>query len=152
MTSDTGVKSSLPNHICIAVKDIDKTTKFLSAVLGPLGLGPWDIQETTQGKDVVTVGEPFTIKLAVASWEALGPVVLELIQPLAGNSIWAQFIETKGEGLHHIAYGVPDYDAEVSKLKEQGGRMTAAGVFQGRHWCYFDTEPGGTIFEIMEQK
>lgn len=152
MPSETEARSSLPNHICIAVKDAEKTAKFLSTILGPLGLGPWEIQESTQGKDVVTVGEPFTIKLAVASWKALGPVVLELIQPIAGDSIWAQFISAKGEGLHHIAYGVPDYDLEVSKLKEQGGRMTAAGIFQGRRWCYFETEPGGTIFEIMEQK
>lgn len=151
MPSETSRSSALPTHICIVVKDIEKTTQLLSSILGPLGLGPWEIVETTQGRDVVTVGEPFTIKLAVAKWEALGPVVLELIQPIEGNSVWAQFIEAKGEGLHHIAYGVSNFDEEVAKLKKNGGKMTAAGVFRGKRWCYFDTEPGGTVFEIMEQ-
>ena len=152
MAADINAKSSaLPNHVCIVVKDIEKASKFLSSILGPLGLGDWDIQETTQGKELVTVGEPFTIKLASAKWDAMKPVVLELIQPVAGNSIWKQFIETKGEGLHHIAYGSSDYDSEIAKLKEHGGTMIAAGFFQGRRWCYVDTEPGGTVFEIMEQ-
>ena len=148
MPSDAGSTSALPNHICIVVKDIEKTTEFLSSILG---CGPWEIIESTQGKDVVTIGEPFTIKLAVANWKALGPVILELIQPVEGRSIWAQFIETKGEGLHHIAYGASNFDEEVSKLKEKGGRMIAGGVFEGKRWCYFDTEPGGTILEVMEQ-
>lgn len=151
MPSDTGRKSALPNHICVAVKDIEKATEFLSSILAPLGLGTWEIVESSPRKEEITVGEPFTIKLAVAKWEALGPVVLELIQPVAGRSIWAQFIETKGEGLHHIAYGVSNFDEEVSKLQEHGGTMIAGGIFQGRRWCYFDTEPGGTMFEVMEQ-
>lgn len=153
MTSEVKVQSSLPNHIGIVVKDVEETAKLLTNIWGPLGLlGPWDFQEDTQGKDVVTVGEPFTLKLGIATWQALGPVVLELLEPVTENSVWDLFIKTKGEGIHHIAYAVSNYDAEVARLVGQGGKMTVAGVYQGRRWCYFEGYPGGIVLEIMEQK
>ena len=148
MPSNTGGTTALPNHVCIVVKDIQKTMEFLSSLLG---IKPWELVESTQGKDVVTVGDPFTIKLAAANWGALGPVALELIQPVKGNSVWAQFLQAKGEGIHHIAYGAPNFDKEVSKLKKDGGTLIASGIFGGKRWAYFDTQPGGTVLEIMEQ-
>ena len=150
MASDIGVPSSVPNHIGIVVKDVGETARLLTAIWGPLGLGPWDFQETTQGKDIVTVGEPFALKLGVASWQAL--VVLELLQPVSENSLFSQFIKEKGEGIHHIAYGVSNYDDEVAKLKESGGGMIAGGIFKGRRWCYYEIDPSGIVLELMEQK
>jgi methylmalonyl-CoA/ethylmalonyl-CoA epimerase len=34
-----------------------------------------------------------------------------------------QFLEKKGEGLHHIAYEVPDLEAALAELKEKGVRL-----------------------------
>lgn len=91
MQSNTGaVALPAPEHISIIVKDIDKTAEFLSLIWG---LGPWLTWEYSPGKDDISVGEPFTIK---GAWAMLEPVVLELIQPIGGRSIWSQFLETKG--------------------------------------------------------
>ena len=98
------------------VKDVDKTIEFLSSTAG---LGPWQIFEYSAEKDEVMVGEPFKIKVAWA--DVGGPLVYELIQPLVGRSVWAQFLETKGEGLHVIAYSTPSNWGEiVPKLQAQG--------------------------------
>jgi len=145
MQSDTGtIALPSPNHIGVVVKDVDETTKFLSSVGG---LGPWQTFEYSPHKDNMIVGEPFTLKMAITK---LGSTVLELLQPVEGNSIWAQALETKGEGIHHIAFSVSNWEEMVSKLQEQGSRMVAGSVFGDNRWCYFDTKPGGIIVELMD--
>lgn len=133
-----------PNHIGVVVKDVDKTTKFLSSMWG---LGPWHTLDCKARKDDMIVGEPFRLKIAFAK---LGSTVLELLQPVEGNSIWAQALETEGEGIHHIAFSVSNWDEMVSKLQERGGKMVGGAIFDGKRWCYFDTKPGGIIVEFMD--
>ena len=145
MPSDTGATSQ-PTlyHIGVVVKDIDKTAEFLSSILG---IGPWDVEEYSPREDELMVGEPFKQKAAMAK---LGPVELELLEQLEGGDVWLEFLKTSGEGVHHICFTVPNWEEMVSKLKEQGSRMVAGGIFHGKRWCYFDTEPGGIIVELDE--
>jgi len=151
MQSDTGaIAPSSLDHIGIVVKDIDQTVKFLSSVLG---LGPWQIFETVEyykdkmKVDELGVGEPFRLKLAFAR---LGTIVVELLQPLEGRSVYSQFLETKGEGLHHIAYNVSDFDAVASKLERHGCRIIAGGFAEGKRWAFFDAKSGGIILEPLD--
>ncbi len=130
------------DHIGVVVKDVDKTVEFLTSVLG---LGPWQIFETVEYYkdemkiDELRVGEPFRLKLAFAR---LGPIVVELLQPLEGTSVYSQFLETKGEGVHHIAFNVSDFDDKASKLEEHGCRIVAGGFAEGKRWAFFDTKRG----------
>ena len=144
MQSDNTIALPSPNHIGVVVKDTDKTTKFLSSMWG---LGPWQTFEYSPSKDEMIVGEPFGLKMA---WAKLGSVVLELLQPVDRNSIWAQALETMGEGIHHIAFSVSNWDEMVSRFEEQGGRMVAGAIFEGKRWSYFNTKPGGIIIEFMD--
>ncbi|MFC2024195.1 VOC family protein [Chloroflexota bacterium] len=141
--TDANAISSL-EHIGVVVKDMDKTTKFLSSTLG---LGPWDIFEYSTIKDEVTVGEPFRVKTAHTN---LGPTILELLQPLDEGSIWVHLLKTKGEGLHNIAFNVSNYDEWVSKLQGQGATIVLGAIFRGKRWCYLDTKVGGITFELIE--
>ena len=134
-----------PEHIGVIVKDIDETAEFLSSTLG---LGPWLISEHSFLKDEMWAGEPFSIKAAHAR---LGSVVLELLQPLGEGSLWGQFLETKGGGLHHIAFCIPNWEEVVAKLQEQGSKMLWGSRFDGKRVCFFETKPGGIIIEIDEQ-
>ena len=133
-----------PGHLGVVVEDIDKTTEFLSRVLG---LGPWQVIDYAPTKDELTIGEPFRLRLAVAE---MAPLVLELIQPLEGKSIWSEFLKSKGEGLHHIAFTVPNWGEMVQKMEEAGSRVAAGGSSNGKRWCYFETRPGGIIIELGE--
>jgi len=146
MPSDIGAVA-LPasiGHIGVVVEDIDKTMEFLSSIWG---LGPWQTLEISLGKDMLIVGEPFRQKLA---WAKLGSTTLELIQQLEGGGPWPEFLKTKGEGVHHIGFKLSNWDEMVAKLKQQGGKMVAGGVFEGKRWCYFDTKPGGILVEFGE--
>ena len=45
---------------------------------------------------------------------------IELLESLDPNGPIAKFIAKKGEGLHHIAFEVPDIQAEMERLKNEG--------------------------------
>ncbi|MBA7609007.1 hypothetical protein ES703_16193 [subsurface metagenome] len=144
MQSDLGgILFPAPDHIGVMVKDADKTIEFLSSILG---LGPWLMLE--ESFDEMWAGEPFSVKGGHAR---LGSVVLEILQPLEKGSLWGQFVETKGEGLHHIAFCFPNWEETVAKLQEQGSKMLLGSRFDGKRFCFFETKPGGIIIEIGEQ-
>jgi catechol 2,3-dioxygenase-like lactoylglutathione lyase family enzyme len=146
MASESSPTSLSPvYHIGVIVEDIDKTTKLLSSLLG---LGPWQIVEAELREEDMLMGEPCTLKLAGAQ---LGTTILELLQPIKGKSLWGEFLETKGEGIHHIAYSVENLDEMASAIQEQGGRMLIGGVApNGKRWAYFETKPGGLVIEFEE--
>lgn len=142
----TGIPLHSVDHIAYLVKDLDKTRKFLSSVFG---LGPWFVPfDYSPSKEELKYGEPFSMR---ASGTKIGAVELHLIQPLDKDSIWAQWIRTHGEGIHHIAFAPSKCSDIVSKLQKEPGitMMAGAGEF-GKHWYYFSTDPGGMIMEFQD--
>ncbi|MEN9381284.1 MAG: methylmalonyl-CoA epimerase [Bacteroidota bacterium] len=45
---------------------------------------------------------------------------IELLESKDPDGVIAKFIEKKGEGMHHIAFEVPDIIAEMERLKSEG--------------------------------
>lgn len=139
-------------QIGVIVQDLDQTMKHLSDIFG---IGPWrviswpppdrtDIKRFYHGQP----GE-FTARMAFAE---LGPVELELIQPVSGASIWADFLAERGGGLHHIRFNVPEMEPVVEYLAGQNIPVAqqGSGIRPGTTWANFDTERllGFTI-EVM---
>jgi methylmalonyl-CoA/ethylmalonyl-CoA epimerase len=50
----------------------------------------------------------------------MGDTKIELLESVTADGIIAKFIEKKGEGIHHIAFEVPDILAEMERLKNEG--------------------------------
>ena len=148
MQSGTGVTVlPSPYKISAVVKDVDKTTEFLSSTIG---LGPWETFDYSAQKDEIIVGEPFKIRVAWAN--VGGPLIYEVIQQLEGNGVWSQFLKTKGEGLHVLSYSVPsNWEEVVKKLQAQGATMLVGAIFEGKRWCYLETKPGGIRIELTEE-
>lgn len=48
---------------------------------------------------------------------------IELLEPTSPDSTIAKFIEKKGEGIHHIAYCVPNTQEALDKAKELGVQL-----------------------------
>jgi methylmalonyl-CoA/ethylmalonyl-CoA epimerase len=133
------------SHLGLAVKDTGRTIQFISSIWN---IGTPEIFDYEPKREELIAGEPFKVRLVFVKF---GAVPIELLQPPDDKSIWAKFIKTKGEGIHHIAFGVSNYDEMVSKLQEQGHPMLVAASFQGCRWCYFDTSPGGMVVEFREE-
>jgi catechol 2,3-dioxygenase-like lactoylglutathione lyase family enzyme len=114
------------------------------------GLGPWKKFERLVTKEQMLAegayNSSYTLKIAAAPW---GPV-LELLQPAGGKSVWSDFLETNGEGIHHLCFDVSNWDEVVAQLKKQGARLLVGAKTEVVSWCYFETNPGGLIVEIKK--
>ena len=133
------------SHLGIAVRDAEKTARFLSSIWN---IGTPEVFDYEPKQDEMISGGPFKVRLVFIKF---GAIPVELLQPLDDKSIWSKFIEEKGEGIHHVAFGVSNYDEMVTKLQEQKHPMLVAASFQGCRWCYFDTSPGGMVVEFREE-
>lgn len=133
------------SHVGIAVKDAEKTIEFLSSIWN---LGSPEVFDYRPKPEEMFFGDEFAVKLVFVKF---GPVQLELLQPLDDKSIWAKFITEKGEGIHHVAFGVSNYDEMVEKFDAQKHKLLVAASFEGCRWCYYDTTPGGIIIEFREE-
>jgi methylmalonyl-CoA/ethylmalonyl-CoA epimerase len=91
-------------HIGIAVKDLEKSNQLFRILLGT---DPYKMEEV--------VNEGVSV-----SFFKTGESKIELLQALNENSPVAKFIEKKGEGMHHIAFEVPDILKAMKEMKENG--------------------------------
>jgi methylmalonyl-CoA/ethylmalonyl-CoA epimerase len=128
------------DQISYAVKDIDKTVEAWSSIYG---IGPWTYRENG-GTDAK--GRPWKIRMAFAY---VGPMQVELVQCTAGRIFQSRFLETWGEGLHHIGAYVDDVDLAVADLVAKGAKLL---VHDPGQFAYLDAGgPGGAIFEFMRR-
>ena len=96
---DPGMK--VVTQVAIVCRDIESTSKRWAAVLG---VDPPRILTIKPGNEAKLVyrGHPSNghAKLAFLN---LGQVTLELIQPVGNDTAWKEFLDTHGEGVHHVA-------------------------------------------------
>jgi methylmalonyl-CoA/ethylmalonyl-CoA epimerase len=128
------------DHISYAVKDIDKTIEAWSRLYG---FGPWTY---TENGGVDAKGRPWRVRMA---FTYVGPVQIELVQCTEGRIFQSRFLETWGEGVHHIGFYVDDVDAEAQNLVSQGAKLL---IHDPGRFAYLDAGGvGGAIFELMRR-
>jgi methylmalonyl-CoA/ethylmalonyl-CoA epimerase len=146
--------NSLPlqeiSQVCVVVRDLDRAMRHYWEILG---IGPWRVY--TYGpplvKDQTYRGKPATyrMRLAIAN---VGNLMFELIQPLEGPSIYHEFVDRCGEGLHHLGIFVPNLDAAIAEWKDRGYEVLMSGRGYGVRgdggYAYLTTE--GDLSAILE--
>jgi hypothetical protein len=135
-------------QIGIVVRDLNAT---LRRFVDNYGIGPWDIYEFNPGnaKDLREYGEPVERSWRLAT-TMIGGVQWELIEPLDNESVYAQFLAQKGEGVHHIAVLAPKFDEMLAAQAKQGEDLVLSGEFSGIKVAYLDTERDlGVVVEIF---
>jgi len=91
-------------HIGIAVKDLNASISLYEQLLG----SPCYKKESVDSEQVDTA---FFLQ---------DHTKIELVASTDPQGVIAKFIEKKGEGLHHIAFEVPDIIGEMARLKNAG--------------------------------
>jgi methylmalonyl-CoA/ethylmalonyl-CoA epimerase len=129
-------------QIAVVVRDLRQTMELYHQTLG---WGPWNvyIQEPPRLHDTVLRGQPTPYTFMHAETH-VGPVDFEIIQPLEGPSIYKEWLEKHGEGVHHIACMKVGSDAAA--LLDQFTAMNMQPVMEGSigetiRYFYLDTEP-----------
>ena len=138
-------------QVAIVVRDIEEACRRWSALLGQ----PIPNVITTQPGDEVAMafrGAPSNAQAKLAFF-SLGPVQLELIEPLGGQSTWQEALEQKGEAVHHLAFWVEGMQKSVDFLRGQGVPMIQRGDMGEGQYAYFDGEERlGVTLELLERK
>jgi methylmalonyl-CoA/ethylmalonyl-CoA epimerase len=119
MSSEESAFLTPPIKQCaIVVRDLDEAVRRWSE---QLAIGPWTAYRLAPPrlKEMRYHGEQveFSLRHALA-WQ--GEMQFELVQPLAGPSIFADHLEAHGEGLHHVGRYVADHPAAVAEAVTAG--------------------------------
>ena len=96
-------------HIGIAVKNLEKSNLLFEKLLGK---PPYKIEEV-KSEGVRT------------SFFDVGGIKIELIESIHANSPIAKFLETRGEGLHHLAFAVDKIEDDMKDLTDKDFRLLA---------------------------
>ena len=146
MEKSAGVKIQLPEvyQLGVVVRDVDAAVKYYSS---KFGLGPFRVT-TVSRTGAMVYGKPMNYKAKLAFAE-MGRLQLELIQILEGETIQKEFLEKRGEGLHHLGFQVKDLEAEVAKWQKLGFKVLQRS--KEPLFAYMDTDlVAGVIFELIQ--
>jgi 4-hydroxyphenylpyruvate dioxygenase-like putative hemolysin len=156
--NEANQKASFPitniAQICVIVPDLDKAVENYWKLFG---IGPWTFY--TYGKPLVKRmtrhGRPCEYKMRVALAN-VGPMRIELIEPLEGDTVYSEFVDKHGYGVHHVGVLIEDMTAALSQAKKVGLEMTQDGAGFGPdddgHYAYLATENLiGTTIELIER-
>ena len=91
-------------HLGIAVKSIKEQLPYYEQILG---VKCYNIEEVVDQK----------VKTAFFK---VGQTKIELLEPTGPESTIAKFIEKRGEGIHHIAFAVPDVQKSLDEAQSKG--------------------------------
>jgi methylmalonyl-CoA/ethylmalonyl-CoA epimerase len=100
------------DHVGIAVRDLDASIQFYESSFGLTVSG----RETNEAQGVREA------MLYVADSTG-GSSYVQLLEPLAPDTPVGKFLDTRGEGVHHIGYGVVDVAAALEQLRADGIRL-----------------------------
>jgi methylmalonyl-CoA/ethylmalonyl-CoA epimerase len=149
MGKDTAVESPFSRliQVGVVVKDLDKAIERLMS----LGIGPFTPMTIPDDAEQWFRGKPLDAKFKI-SGARLGEIVLELIQPVEGKSPHQEFLDSKGEGIQHIAFAVDDLDREVARLTKQGVSVLLSANLRDVRVAYLDLGVGGLVVELIQEK
>ena len=126
------------DHVAIAVHDLDATLADMKSQYGA---------EPLSREMVVSQG----VEEAMI---AIGGSSVQILQPLSPDSPVGRFLDKRGEGMHHIAFAVPDIEAALRHLKEIGTRLIdeepRVGGGGNRIAFVHPSAFAGTLVELVE--
>jgi len=129
------------HHVAVVVRDIDKAVEYYQS----LGIA-------TVGREVIFPESKPKIR---AKFVQIGSLPIELIQPVEGESSYKEFLDSKGEGVQHIAFAVHNLDNEMAKLVDKGASVMVKGkapAAYGSSTAHFDTrQVGDFAIQLIQQ-
>ena len=94
-------------HIALAVEDLDAAVAHYEDVWGLEVSHRERVEDQGVEEAMLPIGESF----------------IQLLGPTGPDTTVGRFVAKSGEGLHHIAYEVPDLEGALAELKERGVRL-----------------------------
>ena len=126
------------DHIGVAVDDLDAAIALHESTYGMALVHREVVSE--QGVEAVLFD--------------VGENHVELLFPLAEDTPVGKFLASRGPGLHHVAYQVPDIEVTLAALKQAGTRLIdetpRTGIRKSRVAFLHPKSSGGVLTEIVQ--
>lgn len=134
------------DQVAYVVRDLEAALPRYESLFGPFEVGETRLPDCT----IRGARADCALKLAV---NRTGPVEVELIEVLEGETPHSEHLRAHGEGLHHVRFRVADLDAKLAALRAAGFEV----VFEKRFgptvaFAYAETPAalGGSVIELLE--
>ena len=96
-------------EVGVAVKNLDQATQLMVDLLG------------AKADEIITM-DIYQMRYRMCR---VGKVDFELMEPIDGQGLIADFIAKRGEGIHHVAFAVEDIKNGMRVLKDKGVRFVS---------------------------
>lgn len=92
------------DHVGIAVRDLEAAISFYERTFGVRVAHRETVEDQGVEEALFKVGESY----------------IQLLRPLGPDTPVGKFLEKRGEGVHHVGYGVADVKSTLEHLKSEG--------------------------------
>ena len=127
------------DHIGVAVKNLEASNDLFSKLFNRKPFH-YETLETQQLN---------------VSFFKLEDTKVELLEPISEKSTVHKFLQTKGEGIHHVAFEVDDIYAEMERLKNEGFLPLTEKPYVGalnKLVCFFHPKTtNGVLVELCQK-
>jgi methylmalonyl-CoA/ethylmalonyl-CoA epimerase len=134
------------DQVAYVVENLERALPRYEAMFGPFQAATYEMKDCTirgQRGDC-------TLRLAVNN---SGPIEIELIEVVAGETTHSEHLERHGEGLHHVRFRVDDLEPKVAALEAEGYRTVLSKRFGPTiAFAYLESpaEIGGSVIELFQ--
>ncbi|MFY0652988.1 MAG: VOC family protein [Cyclobacteriaceae bacterium] len=139
-------------HIGIVVKDIEASLDNWVKLLGLKERPKINIAAGHEDNPTHYRGKPSNAKAKLA-FLPLDNMQVELIEPIGdAPSHWQEFLDTKGEGVHHVAFWLKGLGEQyIGNFEKNGLSLVQQGGWDGGEYGYFNgLESHGVMIELLE--
>jgi len=106
------------DHVGIACRDLDAAIGRYQATFG-LEVVSLEVNEEQGVREAMLAAGP----VGGGAGGGLRPGYVQLLEPLAADTPVGRFLARRGEGLHHVGYGVADVRQALAAIGGQGVRL-----------------------------
>jgi methylmalonyl-CoA/ethylmalonyl-CoA epimerase len=131
------------DHVGIACRDLAATVEFYESTFGLTVVSRETIEEQGVREAMLVVADA-----------PAGMSYVQLLEPLGPDTPVGRFIERRGEGIHHVGYGVTDIEAALAAVGASGVRLIDARPRHGSMGASIaflhPADVGGVLTELVE--
>jgi len=136
------------HHMCVVVADIERAVAYYQS----LGIGPWQDYPPLTNYTALDVPDREGFLGLTYKYCPIGDFQLQLVQPGEQPSPQREFLMTRGEGVFHIGFEVPDVDRAEQGLREQGVEVLMRGRRDDSSgFDYLDTADQAGVVLLVRQ-
>ena len=131
------------DHVGIACRNLEKATRFYEQTFGLTVVSTETIEEQGVREAMLKVADA-----------PAGTSYVQLLEPLSPDTPVGRFIARRGEGIHHVGYGVADLQAALASIGPTGVRLIDARPRHGSLGASIaflhPADIGGVLTELVQ--